>query len=281
MGKLKDIQKFFERKFCKGHDPDFLIIGTQKSGTTTLFYLLNQHPKLAGSWPKEMHYFSRKDTPNLDWYRSHFTSFKKNPLFFEASPNYIFHEFVAVKLSKLYPSIKLIVVLRNPIERAYSAWNMYYDHFKKGKLRERLPRVSSEQENLMYKQLTENRTYPTFKECIDMEMDQIQKADPEGINFLRKGLYYNQISVYLKYFDMSQLLILGIKDLKHPQDCVDKVLNFLKVQDSGSWVVKNAKVKNKRSYKERISDSDRAFLNAFYEKPNQQLTNLLNYQVNW
>lgn len=283
MGKIKDILKFCERKLLKGHDPDFMIIGTQKSGTTSLFYLLNAHPRLAGSWPKEMHYFSKKHQPrDLEWYKSHFTSLKKNPLFFEASPNYIYHEHVARKLKELYPSIKLIVVLRNPVDRAYSAWNMYYEHFKNGKLRDRLPRVSATEENLMYAQLTGTQDrYPSFKECAEIEMAQIEKGGTEGINFLRKGLYFDQIRTYLKYFERSQLLVIGIKDLKEPQIITDKVLKFLDVHYSGTWRATNPKLKNQRTYKERLIDADREFLNAFYEKPNQQLNELLGYKVNW
>jgi hypothetical protein len=185
MGKIKDFRKYIERKLLKKHDPDFLIIGTQKSGTTSLFYLLDKHPKLAGSWPKELHYFSQATlTKNLDWYRTHFTSLKRDPLYFEASPNYINHEYVAKRLKDLYPAIKLIVILRNPVERAYSAWNMYYMHFRRGTLRG-------------FKNLTEGREdFPTFSETIAIEHDLIKKDLP-GVNILRKGLYYDQISMYL------------------------------------------------------------------------------------
>jgi hypothetical protein len=140
MGKIKDILKYAEGKLLPGHDPNFMIIGTQKSATTTLFYYLNSHPKLEGSWPKELHFFSKYmyHGKDIEWYRKHFTSLKKNPLFFEASPNYVYYESVAQELKRNFPAIKLILILRNPINRAFSAWNMYQEHFVKGNLHKRL-----------------------------------------------------------------------------------------------------------------------------------------------
>lgn len=233
MGKLKDILKSVERKFLPGHNPDFMIIGAQKSATTTLFYYLNKHPKLAGSWPKEMHFFSKYMYHGKDmaWYRKHFTSLKKKPLFFEASPGYIYNESVAQELKRHFPTIKLILILRNPINRAFSAWNMYQKHYNNGKLHKRLTPRYPGGENLMYKYLTEGRTsFPTFKECIKMECDLIKRGERLGINFLRKGLYHDQIIAYLKYFKRDQLFIIGMKDLViDPKKSIQNILTFLNV----------------------------------------------------
>lgn len=285
MGKLKDLQKYIERKFLPSHDPDFLIIGTQKSATTTLFYYLNKHPRLAGSWPKEMHFFSRlmhygKD---LEWYRKHFTSLKKNPLFFEASPNYIYFESVAQEINRCYPAIKLILIIRNPISRAFSAWNMYREHFQSGKLQKRLPPMYPQGENLMFRNLTEGRnSYPTFSECIKMECDLIKQGESSGINFLRRGLYYDQISTYLKYFNRDQLFILGMKDLaKDPKKSIQQILTFLNINSPKEWEPPVLKIKNKRSYSIKMEDKDQDFLADFYRIPNEKLQQLIGYQVNW
>lgn len=285
MGKLKDLQKSIEQKLLPGHDPDFMIIGAQKSATTTLFYYLNRHPKLAGSWPKEMHFFSRHmyQGKNLEWYRKHFTSLKKNPLFFEASPNYMYLESVAQELKRNYPAIKLILILRNPISRAFSAWNMYREHFNKGNLYKRLPPLYPNGVNLMYKNLTDGRTsFPTFSECIKMECDLINQGELSGVNFLRRGLYYDQISTYLKYFNKDQLFILGMKDLViDPKKSIQNILTFLHVDTSKKWEPPALKAKNKRSYSMKIEDADHDVLKEFYRVPNQKLKELLGYQINW
>lgn len=285
MGKIKDAVKYFERMLLPGHDPDFLIIGTQKSATTTLFYFLNSHPKLAGSWPKELHYFSkyRYLGKDIEWYRKHFTSLKKEPLFFEASPNYIYYESVAQELNRNFPTIKLILILRNPINRAFSAWNMYREHFINGNLHKRLAPRYPGSENLMYKNLTEGRiTYPTFTESIKIECDLINRGEPSGLNFLRKGLYYDQISAYYKYFPREQLFILGMKDLvSDPKTSIRQILNFLNINEPNEWVPPALKTKNKRNYSTKLDDADKDFLNEFYKVPNQKLADLLGHQINW
>jgi len=285
MGKLKDFQKYIERKLLPGHDPDFMIIGSQKSSTTTLFYYLNKHPRLAGSWPKELHYFTRHihHGKDLKWYRKYFTSLKKSPLFFEASPNYIYLESAAKEIKNTYPNIKLILIVRNPINRAFSAWNMYYEHYKNGKLDKRLlPRVPNS-ENLMYKNLTAGRDhYPSFKEAIEIECELIAQGEPAGLNFLRKGLYFDQITTYLKYFRRDQLLILGMKDLiQEPKNTVQTILDFLNVNEPKGWQPPILKAKNTRSYSAKIDKADKEFLTEFYKEQNQKLKDFLGYQINW
>jgi Sulfotransferase domain len=283
VGKLKDFWKSIERKLLPGHDPDFLIIGTQKSGTTSLYYWLNRHPKLAGSYPKEIQYFSRHQHKgkDLNWYRKRFTSFKREALHFEASPSYIFNESIAKQLKELYPTIKLIVILRNPIDRAYSAWNMYRQHYKRGTLRRSLPARSASQENLMFQNLTERNDYPTFRQAIEIEQDLIAKGEEKGINFLRKGLYYDQIATYLKYFDAGQLLILSMRELDDPQKIVAKILLFLFIDNSGPQVGEAFQSRNARKYQEKINPEDRAFLEEFYRESNQKLFGFLGQPMDW
>ena len=97
----KNLLRFFPKQ-----KPAFIIIGPQKSGTSSLHYYLNQHPDLAGSSPKEIHYFDKwiNHGYHLDWYENHFKtlSFRKK-LFFESSSNYIYHESVAKYISECYP----------------------------------------------------------------------------------------------------------------------------------------------------------------------------------
>ena len=101
--------------------PDFIIIGAQKCGTTSLYFYLSQHPQLLPSSIKEVHFFDRGGNPMMNtfqkgpsWYRSHFPYQKT----FEASPSYIFHPLVPRRIFELVPDVKIIALLRNPTERA-------------------------------------------------------------------------------------------------------------------------------------------------------------------
>lgn len=96
--------------------PGFLIIGTQKGGTTTLFSMLATHPRLTKPTDKEVHYFDLNYERGEEWYRRHF----KGEIAFEASPYYMFHPAVPERIAGLLPGPKLIAILRDPVERSIS-----------------------------------------------------------------------------------------------------------------------------------------------------------------
>lgn len=114
--------------------PDFLVIGTAKSGTTTLFGWLSEHPFVEPASQKEVHYFDYEFQRGLDWYRSHFPLQSSRGTFErehgrpfvtgEASPTYISHTWAPGRVAATLPDAKLVVAFRNPIDRAYSQFQM-------------------------------------------------------------------------------------------------------------------------------------------------------------
>src|SRR2546423_13513556 len=113
--------------------PDFLIIGGQKCGTTSLYYYLIEHPNIAPAVRKQMHFFDNRFKKGFGWYKSNFpTIFSKWYKTFlhkqkfvsgEATPYYLFHPLAASRVHQFLPDVKLIVLLRNPVNRAYSHYN--------------------------------------------------------------------------------------------------------------------------------------------------------------
>ena len=112
--------------------PGFVIAGAQRSGTTSLYRALAQHPLvLKPVLRKGVHYFDMAYDRGLDWYRAHFplqaTAERLHrrhgyrPLAFESAPYYLFHPLVAARLARDLPEIKVIVLVRDPVERACSA----------------------------------------------------------------------------------------------------------------------------------------------------------------
>ena len=120
--------------------PDFLIIGYQKCGTTSLYNYLAQHTNIAPAGRKETHYFSISYWRGINWYKSYFPTIftkkkkggKTNGKFItgEASPQYIYHTYSLDRIQKTLPNVKLILLLRNPIDRAYSAYQHVYKSCK-------------------------------------------------------------------------------------------------------------------------------------------------------
>ena len=98
--------------------PDFLIIGAARAGTSWLARNLGNHPLIHMPATKELHFFDQHFDSGYDWYESQFVS--ERPIRGEATPAYMFCEGVAQRISSAYPRAKLVALLRNPVDRAYS-----------------------------------------------------------------------------------------------------------------------------------------------------------------
>jgi hypothetical protein len=113
--------------------PSFVIMGAQRAGTTSLYQALSLHPLVAPAvLHKEVHYFDVSYGRGMGWYRAHFPveakarraaqrDFGRDPLAGEASPYYMFHPHAPARIARDIPGVKLIVLLRDPVERAISA----------------------------------------------------------------------------------------------------------------------------------------------------------------
>ena len=108
--------------------PDFLIVGVMKGGTTSLFRYLVRHPQVLPPFRKEIKYFDCNYINGQNWYQAHFPLKKKfvggSKLTGEATPYYIFHPQAPMRIAEALPEAKIIILLRNPIDRAYS----HYQH---------------------------------------------------------------------------------------------------------------------------------------------------------
>jgi len=174
--------------------PNFFIIGAQKAGTTSLYEYLRQHPDIFMSKPKEPNFFADDDkySKGLDYYSKFFAECKDEKMIGEASTaysSYLHLEKTIKRIYKFNPEIKLIYVLRNPFSRAYSSywWN-----------------VRMQAEPLSFDealQQEENRTYK----------DVLEQLDPWS--YKRRGLYFNIIQQYLKYFPKKNLKVILLEDL--------------------------------------------------------------------
>src|SRR5688572_14326389 len=100
--------------------PDFLIVGAMRSGTTSLHKYLQAHPDVFVASGKEVHFFDRRYGRGLDWYRSRFAGVTTERVVGEATPAYMYDENAIARIAHDLPDARLIVVLRNPVDRAYS-----------------------------------------------------------------------------------------------------------------------------------------------------------------
>src|SRR5260221_5257590 len=114
--------------------PDFIIIGAAKAGTTSLYGWLSGHPYVSPASTKEVHFFDYNFFRGKDWYRTHFPLERDRAAFAqehgrpfltgEASPSYVSHYWAPRRIAAMLPDVKLIMLLRNPVDRAYSQFRM-------------------------------------------------------------------------------------------------------------------------------------------------------------
>jgi hypothetical protein len=247
--------------------PDFLVIGAQKAGTTSLTSMLRQHPNIAGSTRKEVHFFDHDDwfaKRNWSSYHSYFPlplKVKKNTLLFESTPNYLYHPKVAERIFHYNPKIKLVILLRNPSLRALSGWTMYHDEY-----------LNSDK----YPSITES-----FEECINREIAAIQNSTDalDTFGIVGRGLYLNQIRKYLKFFNRNQLHVLSLEELvTNFNHHIAGLFDFLEVPHEDLTLVhQNKKVSsNTSSYQNEL-----VTLKEFYQPYNEDLWEFLGYELDW
>jgi hypothetical protein len=184
--------------------PDFLVIGAAKSGTTSLFYNLRDHPEVFCPPVKELNYFSQGEegltpgrgpgdqqattwTESRDAYASYFQGRENETVVGEASVSYLYSPVSAARIHESIPDVKLIAVLRDPVERA---WSNYCHMVRDG--REPLD----------------------FLDALDAEEERIAEGWEFSWHYRRLGLYGEQLERYFDRFSRSQIKIFRFMDLK-------------------------------------------------------------------
>ena len=164
--------------------PDFLGLGTQKGGTTTLQQLLKQHPAVHLAARKEVHYFSKHWEQPTSWYASHFDAAQPQQICGEITPFYLFHPEAPQRIHQLLPEARLIVLLRDPVERALSQ----YFHSRRLGL-EDLP----------------------LSEALAAESERLNRGTQLHLqehSYVSRSRYPEQLDRYLNLFPEHQLLVL-------------------------------------------------------------------------
>jgi hypothetical protein len=197
--------------------PGFIVIGGQKCGTTYLYDRLLDHPLVYPCLVKEPHFFHYHYPKGVDWYRAHFysRSLERTPgaIAGEASGS-IFYPHSARRVAETVPDVKLIALLRNPVERAYS----HYFHevrlgFESLPFEEALACEESRLEGETEKILS-NENYYSFNR--------------HHYSYVTKGIYSQQLERWFSYFPREQLLIIKSEDFYHePPDVLREVTTFL------------------------------------------------------
>ena len=186
--------------------PDFLGLGTQKGGTTSLHQLLSAHPQVHLPASKELHYFDlQPDRPPL-WYAQQFERSSSEQLCGEITPFYLFHPNVPARIQALLPNVKLLVLLRDPVERALSQ----IFHARKRGFEPLEPAAA-----------------------ITAEADRLASGDPNHLqkhSYVARSRYLEQLERYEALFPNSQMLVLQSEALfREPEPIWQRLQRFLEL----------------------------------------------------
>jgi len=223
---------------------DFIVAGAQKAGTTALYKYLKEHPDIGMGHKKELHFFDNeqnfaKRKINYAKYTRSFDFSTQKKVYGEITPIYMHWEPSCLKY-EYNQDIKLIFILRNPVDRAFSNWNMEYDR---------------------------NNESKDFSYCIRNEEVRIKEALPfqhRIFSYINRGYYYEQIRRTKRYFNDEQLLFVKYEQfVKHQEKIIYTIFDFLGV-DAKKFTYKPI-LSHKRQLHTKMSAEDKKFLiDKFY-----------------
>ena len=242
--------------------PKFMVIGAEKSGTTSLYHYLNQHPQFLPSIEKELDFFDIEYNRGIDWYLAHFPPLPEQYKFItgEVSANYIYSPQAPQRVWDLFPELKLIVILRNPVARTISRYHML---------------------------LNQGSPKQPLEQAINQEINNISAAIESGeipwqvLNRNRNvgnSLYIYHLKRWLKVFPREQLLVLKSEEFyQNPATTLEKIFAYLEVPNHQ---LPNYQKYNAGSYG-AISEEITNKLADFFAPHNQQLADYLEIDFNW
>lgn len=240
---------------------DFVICGTQKGGTSALDAYLREHPEICMANKKEVHYFDNDFffTNGKPDYSLYHRSFSPNPLhkvLGEATPIYMYWSSIPKRLFEYNPNLKVIILLRNPIERAYSHWNM---------------------------EVSKNNEYTPFLEALSLEKKRCEESfssQHRDFSYIDRGKYLKQLQRIWKHFPKEMVLILKSEDLReNPNKTLRTVTNFLCVSP---FNFTNKKDVHSLPYITSMSKHEKDYLRSVFESEIQKLEDELKWDCsNW
>lgn len=260
------------KRITFGELPDFIVVGAQKAGTSALFNYLIQHPSIIEPSAKEIHFFDRDYKKGIKYYKRSFPTrtykniIKKltgNAITGEATPDYCYIPNCMERINYYIPNVKIIFIIRNPIERAYSEYIM---NIKKG-----IEKLS-------------------FEEALEKEEERIKclKKPPEEVpikegfsasqySYKDRGIYITQLKRIEKLFPKNNILLINHEDMKKDtMGELTRVLKFLGIRDKDRFY--NPQIKPK---KKEMNTNTRKNLQKFFKKYNEELYEHIGKDLGW
>jgi hypothetical protein len=242
--------------------PDFLIIGAKRCGTTSLYEYLGEHPCIKKSFRDHIGFFDDNFQLGINFYKSFFpTIFEKK--FFElkngkflsndVTSSYIQNLETAEHVFSTLPKSKIIAILRNPTDRAYSEYNLH---------------------------LRSNSNLSSFESHIENEMNKNKTIndDKHTKDYLKKGFYFEQLTPWFKLFPRKNILILSTEEFgKSTSDVFNNIFEFLQLE---KYHIENPK-RMQRGVYSKLNPVMRKKIIEYFRPKNKKLYDLVGKDFSW
>jgi hypothetical protein len=245
----------FQTKRRKIERLDFILAGAQKSGTTALHYFLEKHPNITMGDQQEMHFFDDEEifSRSVDYglLHKHFAPVVPSIIAGECTPIYIYWKPAIERIRKYNSKIKLLIILRNPIARAFAHWNM--QRFK-------------------------GREPLDFLEAVKEEKNRAKKAEPlqsRRFSYVDRGLYAGQIERVFQFFPREQVQVVKFEQFRdRNQETLDSVFRFLSVRPLAGLRNKD---RNVVPYERAMTPEERKHLYGLFAEDIAKLEEMLGW----
>lgn len=246
-----------------GRLPEFLIIGAQKAGTTTLYDVITQHPEIHSARTKELAFFDRHYGRGMAWYKANFP--RAVGITGEATPDYIVDPAVPDRVKAALPDAKFVVLLRNPVDRAIS----HYFH---------AVRLGYEKRSIEDALSVENIPDPSSAtRFVGHSLE--RRSAYQAFSYLDRGCYSKQLATWFELFEPEQFHIAFSEDFfADPVPVVRGVLSFLEVPTGWDFDVRP---KNIGTYGNKVPAELYEQLGRFYADDRRDLEELLGRSAPW
>ena len=250
--------------------PDFVVIGAARCGTSRFYGILTRHPFVRRAAVKELHFFDRADRfeRGVDWYKEHFpppeTKDGQRTVTGEATPVYLFDPAVPERMARAVPEARLIVLLRNPVDRALSQYH-------------RLKRTGAD--------------LPSFKETVEDELAHLADGrTAPGLagdgsykhTQLARGIYADQLLRWREFFPEERMLVIKSEDFfADVPGTLEKTQDFLGIPRRGVEVPPEKTGRQSKYEYEPMDPGLRQRLAEFFEPHNRRLYDLLGRDLGW
>lgn len=263
----------------------FFIIGAQKCGTSALHKFLTQHPQILGGKQKEIDFFSYENEykKGLKYYHKNFKNsllqtLLKKQFYLDSSPSYLLDQEPNITCERLYnynSKAKLIVLIRNPIDRAFSAYQMYKKRVLSGNDDWWFEWSQNNGRDVSAVKKRQKSDYKCFYNFINSELDAIEQEVDIESRVLKNSLYDRGLKFYQEVFGKQLLVIQNERMQENTPETLSEVAHFLNL-NSFDWGMFSDKKIFKGEYSEEIDESSLLILKNYFRHTNQFLNEEFN-----